>query len=91
MSKRLIYGAIFALCFGIQAAAVAAPPLEDMVRRAEFTGASLAPDGRHLALATPVDDRTCLTVLNIEDASQASVVLQSCPPIGESVFADDLL
>ena len=91
MSKRFAYGAIFAVLLGVQVGAVAAPPLEDMVREAEFTGGSLAPDGRHLALATPVDDRTCLTVLNIEDTKQVSIVLQSCPPGGESVTAAGML
>lgn len=87
MSKRLVPGLV-GLLLGLGPAAVlAAPPLEDMVRRAEFTGASISPDGRHLAMATPVDDRTCLTVLNIEDARQVSIVLQSCPPGGESVAA----
>lgn len=91
MSKRFAYGAVLALCLGIQGVAVGALPLEDMVRQAEFTGASLSPDGRHLALATPVDDRTCLTILNIEDSRQLSVVLQSCPPGGESVLASGML
>jgi dipeptidyl aminopeptidase/acylaminoacyl peptidase len=91
MSKRLVPGLVLLLLGLGPAAAVAAPPLEDMVREAEFTGGSLAPDGRHLALATPVDDRTCLTVLNIEDARQVSIVLQSCPPGGESVTGTGML
>lgn len=91
MSKRLAYGAVFAVLLGVQVGAVAAPPLEDMVREAEFTGVSLSPDGRHIALATPVEERTCLTVLNIEDTRQASVVLKSCPPGGESVTDTGLL
>jgi dipeptidyl aminopeptidase/acylaminoacyl peptidase len=91
MSKRLLPGLVLLLLLFPPVAAVAAPPLEDMVRRAEFTGVSLSPDGRHLAVATPVDERTCLTVLNIEVVEQPSMVLQSCPPGGESVTAMGLL
>jgi dipeptidyl aminopeptidase/acylaminoacyl peptidase len=42
-------------------------------------------------VATPVDERTCLTVLNIEDPTKTPVVHQSCPPGGESVMADGLI
>jgi len=90
MSKRLVLGLVLAMLAGVFARAFAAPPLEDMVRLPEFTGVSLSPDGRHLAVATPVEDRTCLVVLNIEDLPALSAVLQSCPPGGESVFASGL-
>jgi dienelactone hydrolase len=74
------------------ATALAAPPLEQMVRLPEFTGSSLSPDGSRLAVATPVEDRTCLTVLDISDpASTPKVLHQSCPPGGESVFARGLV
>ena len=88
--RRIVLAVFFAQALGAQPL-LAAHSLEDLVRLPEFTGASLSPDGRHLALATPVDDRTCLTVLNIEDAKRANVVLQSCPPGGESVTSMGLL
>lgn len=73
------------------APALAAPPLETMVRAPEFTGASLSPDGTMLAAATPVGERTCLTVLNIENPDETSIVHQSCPPGRESILADGLI
>lgn len=91
MSNRIVLGLLFALLASVFARASAAPPLEDLVRQPEFTGASLSPDGRHLAVATPVEDRTCLVVLNIEDVRELSAVLQSCPPGGESVLASGML
>lgn len=71
--------------------AVAMPSVQDMVREAEFTGASLSPDGTKLAVATPVDDRTCLTVLNIERLDNLSIMHQSCPPDRESVLATGMI
>jgi hypothetical protein len=53
MPRYLALSLVFVLATTISMGAGAAPPLKDLVRRAEFTGASLSPDGRHLAVATP--------------------------------------
>jgi dipeptidyl aminopeptidase/acylaminoacyl peptidase len=90
MPRFLAFGFVSVLVMMISGAAGAAPPLKELVRRAEFTGASLSPDGRHLAVATPVGDDTCLTILNIEQIEKLSIVLQSCPPNKESVLAEGM-
>jgi dipeptidyl aminopeptidase/acylaminoacyl peptidase len=88
--SRILFVVVSFMLIGA-APALAVPPLEDMVRVAEFTGSSISPDGRMLAVATPVDERTCLTVLNIEDPAKTPVVHQSCPPGGESVLANGMI
>ncbi|MEX1273781.1 MAG: S9 family peptidase [Gammaproteobacteria bacterium] len=42
-------------------------PLADFFRHAEFTSVSLSPDGQHLAVTVPEDDRTLLAVLRVGD------------------------
>ncbi len=42
-------------------------PLEDFFRHSEFTTVSLSPDGLHLAVTVPEDDRTLLAVLRVND------------------------
>ena len=42
-------------------------PLEDFFRHAEFTDVTLSPDGAHLAVTVPQDDRTMLAVLRVSD------------------------
>ena len=74
------------LCLLLPLPAKAQVPLEDLVRLPEFTAASLSPDGRHLAVATPVRERSCITVINIEDLRNLESTLNHCPPGTDSIL-----
>src|SRR5690606_41680773 len=42
-------------------------PLEQFWRHAEFTDVRLSPDGKHLSITVPQDDRTLLAVIRVAD------------------------
>jgi len=42
-------------------------PIEDFFKDAEFATVQLSPDGKHVAVTTPADDRTILAVLRVSD------------------------
>ncbi len=42
-------------------------PLEDFFRHAEFTSVTLSPDGLHMAVTVPVEDKTVLAMIRIAD------------------------
>lgn len=42
-------------------------PIEDFFKDAEFTSISISPDGKHMAVTVPQEDRTVLAVLRVAD------------------------
>lgn len=42
-------------------------PIKDFFKDAEFTSISISPDGKHMAVTVPQEDRTVLAVLRVED------------------------
>ncbi len=57
---------LVSLVFGVDAAAQQVP-IQDFFKNAEFTAISLSPDGKHIAVTVPQDDRTVLAVLRVAD------------------------
>ena len=44
-------------------------PIKDFFKDPEFTSISLSPDGKHMAVTVPHEDRTVLAVLRVDDKS----------------------
>lgn len=61
---RLIAICLILACAPVQAAEI---PLRDFLRRAEFGQVKLSPDGMHLAVTIPGEDRTGLAILRVAD------------------------
>jgi len=65
---RLLKGMLLAmmLVLGFDAAAREVP-IQDFFKDPEFTSISVSPDGKHMAVTVPQDDRTVLAVLRVAD------------------------
>ena len=65
---RLVKGMLLLcmLALGFQVAAREVP-IRDFFKDAEFTSISVSPDGRHMAVTVPQEDRTVLAVLRVAD------------------------
>ncbi len=66
--KRLSAIMLFAFSFGFAQSPTATPvPLENFFKIAEYSEVSLSPDGKHLAVTVPQEDRTILAMLRLAD------------------------
>ena len=65
---RLLKGMLLAMMLVLGLDAVAREvPIQDFFKDAEFTSVSISPDGRHMAVTVPLEDRTVLAVLRVAD------------------------
>jgi dipeptidyl aminopeptidase/acylaminoacyl peptidase len=71
MKKNILKLSLLAV-FVVPKVASAEVPLADFFRHAEFASASLSPDGKHLAITLPRDDRQQLGILRIADKKVVS-------------------
>lgn len=67
--RSILFALSLALCAPAFAVKTAGSdvPLEDFFRHAEFTQVTLSPDGTHMAVTVPQEDRTLLAVLRVTD------------------------
>lgn len=69
MMRSILFTLALALCapaFAVKTAG-SEVPLETFFRHAEFTEVTLSPDGQHIAVTVPSEDRTYLAVLRVSD------------------------
>lgn len=62
--KGMLLAALAATAFAASARQV---PIQDFFKDPEFTSVSLSPDGKHMAVTVPQEDRTVLAVLRVSD------------------------
>lgn len=64
--KGILLLAMLAMGFSAMAREV---PIRDFFKDPEFTSISISPDGKHMAVTVPHEDRTVLAVLRVDDKS----------------------
>lgn len=67
MIRMLMAAFLAAMMVWPGTAAAREVPVEDFFKDAEFTAINVSPDGKHMAISVPQEDRTVLAVLRVSD------------------------